>query len=187
MRKLYAPLALGALMCLSVMPALAQSVNFTNLGPNPIPLGGTFTVSAIVVDPLPSATPMWAAIPFVSPGLVFSTGAGAGVDVQYVFTTPGQFAPVGAPGMFVPGNQLWNGGADLKVLTSAPHIVQGTTYTVTGNVLTSHGPVANTFQFTVGTPEFGSVFSLGGLLMAGGAGIWMQRRRRNGKGTTEAK
>lgn len=28
------------------------------------------------------------------------------------------------------------------------------------------------------TPEYGSVFSLGGLLAAGGAGLWFQRRRR---------
>jgi LPXTG-motif cell wall-anchored protein len=27
------------------------------------------------------------------------------------------------------------------------------------------------------TPEFGSVFSLGGLLLAGGAGVWLKRRR----------
>jgi len=36
------------------------------------------------------------------------------------------------------------------------------------------------------TPEFGSVVSLGGLLAAGGAGLWV-RRRRNGKPNAKAK
>jgi len=27
------------------------------------------------------------------------------------------------------------------------------------------------------TPEFGSVFSLGGLLVAGGVGLWIKKRR----------
>ena len=30
------------------------------------------------------------------------------------------------------------------------------------------------------TPEFGSVFSLGGLLLAGGSGLWYRRRRMRG-------
>lgn len=33
-------------------------------------------------------------------------------------------------------------------------------------------------QSPTATPEFGSVFSLGGLLLAGGTGVWWQRRRR---------
>jgi hypothetical protein len=41
------------------------------------------------------------------------------------------------------------------------------------------------FGLIVATPEFGSVFSLGGLLLAGGTGLWA-RRRRGVKAKTEA-
>ena len=47
------------------------------------------------------------------------------------------------------------------------------------------GPVIYhiTSDAQVATPEFGSVFSLGGLLAAGGAGVWMKRRSRKGEET----
>jgi hypothetical protein len=113
-------------------------------------------------------------------------GAGAGSLVFYSDNLDGvdALADTGFPG-----------ATYTNVFTTTevgPEGNNGFVYTPTagqpGFVAGAAGPVIYhiTSDTPAATPEFGSVFSLGGLLAASGAGVWMKRRRR-GKDTTSVK
>ena len=188
MRKLSALLALGGLLALCAAQANAQQISTV---PDPLTVfsspGGSFSVTFNVTNSQGFPTFTFGAIPIEVIGSI------PGFSGTIVHTTasplPGQaltyFEDPSTPANPIPGG----GSEQIRVnfqLGNSASVANGA-YNVLVRANNTNGfSPTGAFGLIVATPEYGSVFSLGGLLLAGGTGLWV-RRRRSGKAKTEAK
>jgi hypothetical protein len=187
MRKLSAFAALGGMLALCAAQVNAQQVSTV---PDPLTIfagpGSSFQVTFNVTNSLGFPTFTFGAIPIevigVVPGftgtIAHTTAAPMAGQAMTYFEDPS-----------TPANPIPGGSSELiKVnfkLGIPPSLNQGA-YNVQIRANNTNGfSPTGAFGLIVATPEYGSVFSLGGLLLAGGTGLWV-RRRRGGKAKTEA-
>jgi hypothetical protein len=187
MRKLSAILALGGMLAICAAQVNAQQISTV---PDPLTIfaapGTSFQVTFNVSNSLGFPTFTFGAIPIevigVVPGfsgaVVHTTAAPTAGQALTYFEDPS-----------TPANPITGGSSEqIKVnfqLGVAPSVVNGAyNIQVRANNTNGFSP-SGAFGLIVATPEYGSVFSLGGLLLAGGTGLWV-RRRRSGKAKTEA-
>ena len=187
MRKLSALLALGGLLALCAAQVSAQQVSTV---PDPLTVfaapGSSFQVTFNVSNSLGFPTFTFGAIPIEVIGVV--PGFAGSVNHINGPTVAGQalnyFEDPSTPANPIPGGS----SEQIKVnfwLGIPPSVANGAyNVQVRANNTSGFSPTG-AFGLIVATPEYGSVFSLGGLLLAGGTGLWV-RRRRSGKAKTEA-
>jgi len=189
MRKLSHLIALGGLLAVCAAQANAQQISTV---PDPLTVfsapGGSFQVTFNVTDspgnPNPftfGSTPIeiTGSIPGFAGTINHVNGPASAGQALNFFEDPS-----------TPANPVPPGGSEhIKVnfwLGNNMSVANGFyTLNVRANNTTGPSPTGS-FGLLVSTPEYGSVFSLGGLLLAGGTGLWV-RRRRSGKAKTEVK
>jgi len=187
MRKLSALLALGGLLALCAAQANAQQVSTV---PDPLTVfsspGASFQVTFNVSNSLGFPTFTFGAIPIEVIGVV----PGFAGTVVHTMADPvaGQaltyFEDPSTPANPIPGGSTEQIKVNFK-LGNATSVNSGAyNIQIRANNTSGFSP-SGAFGLIVATPEYGSVFSLGGLLLAGGTGLWV-RRRRSGKAKTEA-
>lgn len=210
MKKLFAAVAVGALFCLASVAALAQNNPLISVDENgngsllfpggmPIPTAGV-----LAPDPGPGGGPATLTYNLLGPPGLTAGDLLVLDPITFALSDIIRFNPAGtAPGypaslVFYSLDNMIGALADKPAPTSlyANNIARFEN----AFGLTVFTPMAGDPGFVPGfsatyriqsfgpanTPEFGSFFSLGGLLAAGGAGLWI-RRRRGGKANAETK
>jgi len=189
MRKLSGLLALGGMLAFCAMQAGAQQVSTV---PDPLTVfsspGGSFQVTFNVSNSLGFPTFSFGAIPIE---VIGSIPGFAGAIVHTTASPMAGQALTYFEDPSTPANPIPGGSSELiKVnfqLGNSTNVTNGA-YNIlfrANNANPQGFSPTGAFGLIVATPEYGSVFSLGGLLLAGGTGLWV-RRRRSGKAKTEA-
>jgi len=178
MKRVFGLLPIAGLMLLSATQVMAQQMT-ANPGTDFAAPGGSFTFTEFLNNNVP--VPFnFAPIPFTvnKAGITFVNAAGTPANGQNINYT---FAPIPTT---LPAN---SSQSYLFTFFLSNNFAEGlyTNIDITANNLGPGGSPDGAIAIVVATPEYGSVFSLGGLLVAGGTGLWV-RRRRSGKAKTEA-